>query len=408
MIVSGIPFRTWKKTIQIITGFFLLVSLITPLLALTFYLFETDFDYFFAKSPHLKQKATIQRKPSPIQKEITIFDDTKKPYIPNPEITDFINFTHYNARPDANFKTEKTIALSSHSDTIYAKQNIPIFLNCSDLSSITFSKAPTPYSFIPLKVTPEGLVAKFHVEYRNKKNDIIYQSSEEVFLKKTLQEPTKLKAASKRAFDSLEGSSCFAPDKLIGLDKSSSFDKKRKLFRLCINKNKDSKPLFIKKGDKLSFQNNKWVINPKSTQKKPLLIISSVNDHEIKATYYTSNGFFQHKLLIPIHQSSSKSLHEFKFDEVYKRNKTSVIGKIKGKTFILKENDWLVKKESLWKHMTSTQEFDDLLDLKQNHEILVCEKIKEKKNQDYFVGYLFDTTRSNYRKLEIPLKKNKG
>jgi hypothetical protein len=406
MIIKGIPFRIWERVIRSATGFFFIATIISPFLAHILYLFDADIDYLFTKSSSQKPSELEVTHDHLALKELTILEETNDPFIPAPDIKSHIQFIHYNARPDTDGNNHNTISLACNKKRKHIRQNEPLFLDCSDDARITFSDTPTPYTLTPTRVSKNGLTLSLNTQYKNKNEEVIYNSTKAVHLKKAFKEKTKLANSSKNALESLKSVSFLPPDQLIKLDSSKKFVAQRGLHRLFFKGLDDQKPLFVKAGDKLSYHKNVWVRNLKSTEKKPLLVVQSIQAGKIDAIFYGVGGFFQNNLTIPSFKAQKGNIGSFAFDELYKRNSDSIIAKIDGKTFILKEGDWLIKSESLWKHLTNAQEFDDLLDLKVNHEILICENITEKNKNDTFIGYLFDSTRSKLRKLEIPLKKN--
>jgi len=408
MIIKGIPFRVWKRVISILNGFFFAVTLITPLIALIFYIFEADFDLFFTKSELTASKSKKPAEKIIPQQELSILDETEVPFIPIPEINEHIKFTHYNARPDVDPKSEKTISLATNKETITAIPHASIFLNCNEQSNISFSEEKTPYKLTPVKVSEKGLLLTLDTVYTNKKGEVIYKASKDVYLEKAFNSDAKISTQSNNAFKSLNKAKFFAPDTLMNLDTSKESKDKKGLFRLCLGTSKNAKPLYIKAGDSLSYQNSHWVKGSKTTHKKPLLTIDSVSGDHLKATFYASSGFFHKNIELKTQRDSQKTLQSFVFEKITKRNKNSIIAKIESKTLIIKENDWFVKEDSNWKMISSANQLDNLINLQDQKEILICESIAPKNNQDYFIAYLFDKTRSNYKKIEIPLNKNPG
>jgi hypothetical protein len=162
----------------------------------------------------------------------------------------------------------------------------------------------------------------------------------------------------------------------------------------------------LKEGDQCSFSGGNWIKNPKDSRNAPLFIVSSMKNNEISGTFWSSNGFYSQKINIPLQKSLNTSYQTFAFDSLYKRNNETVICKSEGKTYILKENDWLVKNPLSWAQLQGISEFNDLMDYKIFKEILVFDCIEKEEEDEVFIGYIFDESRSNFKKLQIPLKKN--
>lgn len=401
MIVKGIPFRIWQQVIQIAAGFFFVVAVISPFLAHFLYLFDKDIDYFFTKSAQKPaQEVEIVEHPQ-IYTDSSMLSESQEPFIPKPDIKSHLKFSHYNARPDTDGADETTISLTLNGNKLNIKPHQSIYLECKDDSSLVFSEKETPYKITPESVSESGLLLSLDVNYSDKNGKSLYSDSQKIRLTKDFEGTNKLSQISQGAYDSLIGASFLKPDELIKLDSSKKYANQKNLYRLCL---KDHKPLFVSVNDKLSFSKNQWTIATKSTSKKPLCVIESIDNEKMVLSYYSKGGFFHKKIIANLQKDQSESYKNFAFDQIYQRNKDSVVAKIEGKTFIIKSGDWLINSDTLWKHLTNVDEFDNLLNQTAHHEVLICESIEEKNDQYIFFGYLFDKTRSQMKKLEIPLK----
>lgn len=406
MIIKGIPFRIWEKVIRFGTGFFFITAIISPFLALILYIFEADFEYLFVKTQsdhNTKQNITNYANDAGLIDPL--LDENHTPYIPIPDIEKNISFIHYNYRPDNPKNANRLISLATKNSSLIAKEQELIYLDCKDINNIQFTKDVTPYSITPISIQDNKILLNFEVSYKTKEGVILFQNTEKIELKKIPQQATKLSSAAISAKRSLENTNYFSSDKLISLLGGEEYKKEKNLSRIYFKENKKNPVLFIKKGDLLCYENNNWEKKEDSTEGKPLLLINSVNNKELTCTYWNESGFFQKRISINKQIENNSIINNFSFEKLYKRNNESVICKIKGKTFILKPNDWLIKNKLSWNHLLNIDDLQNLIALKNTGEIIIFDCIKHVKGKEIFIGYIFDETRSNYKKLEILLKK---
>jgi hypothetical protein len=406
MIIKGMSYIRWQKMVQNGTTFFLAAAILLPILTFICFLFESDFSTLIGTKASYANKRKGSLAERGVLGEKTFWDNQKhQAYIPIPNIKDSIFFTGYNYRPDANNAGTRIISLSTSQNKLFAKEKERIYLNCSDAGSITFSKKSTPYSFLPVSVDSKGLLINLEVKYQKETGEIIYESSNKLLLKKSSPEAVKITKAADEGLASLKQTCFYTPDKMISLIGGKEYAEKSNLYRLYFKKNQNSKCSYVKNGDTLSYVDGEWRKTTKALKNKPLFKITSIDQAGIYGTFWNETGFYQKKYTINLDKKTRSGIHSFAFDKIYKRNNESVICKIKDRTFLIKPHDWLVKKNSTWHHVKNLSEFTSLINLDFLHELIIFEGILKEKEKEVFIGYIFDSTRSNYKKLEIPLKK---
>jgi hypothetical protein len=325
------------------------------------------------------------------------------PFIPIPNIEENLTFLYHNDRPDSTNVNDGSIFISSSLNTLLTKENEVIYLKCLPSEEILFTNEKTPYSITPLSVKDDAVLVNFEVKYNNKENKEIYHTSEPISLKKSTKDPFILDKECQQLLNSIASAKLYGPDKLLSLMGGSEYKQVKDLSRIYIN---SSQMIPIKELDRLTFENGVWVKNAKESASKPLFLITNVQNNQITGTFWSTNGFHKKKLTIGMSQDSTTNIQSFNFETIYKRNNESVICKIGGRTYILKPNDYLVKKQNSWNQVDTITEFNDLIDYKTLNEIIIFDSIEKKGDSEMFIGYIFDETRTNSKKLQIPLKKN--
>jgi hypothetical protein len=397
MIVIGIPFKIWEKVIRYFCILFFIILSISPLLFL--------FKDILLPSAYEMDKATGGKTLSKKSFSLSFLDKNLPPTLPSPDISSYLSYLSFNNRPD-NKESFPPILLSSTDNRIQISLNERVYLRSKDLNHIEFTSATTPYFITPIAVNETGLTLKYECLYKNKEGAELYHRSDLVFLPKSEPSFGSLDPFSEESLKSLNSAKFYPPDKLISLLGGKEFSPSKDLSRLFFPLNKEKGMLPLKEGDQCSFSGGNWIKNPKDSRNAPLFIVSSMKNNEISGTFWSSNGFYSQKINIPLQKSLNTSYQTFAFDSLYKRNNETVICKSEGKTYILKENDWLVKNPLSWAQLQGISEFNDLMDYKIFKEILVFDCIEKEEEDEVFIGYIFDESRSNFKKLQIPLKKN--
>lgn len=404
MIISGIPFRLWEKVIRFGTAFFCITTFLSPFLILILYFFEADFDFFLKKQA--QKSSTVKKYSKSKDNGPSKGDFLEKPYkayVPLPDLESAIKFIDYNYRPDKQGSNSDTILLSTGKDTLLTKELSRIYLDCSDASNITFSNQKTPFSITPISLNGNGLVLDFEVIYQNRKNEIIYKTSTKINLQKSSKSKSLLSKEGEIALKSLEAAKAFKEDALLSMMGGKLYEETKHCHRIYFGEKVASPLVYIKEKESFCFENNSWVKNSMKTVGKPLFVVKAIKTNQIEGVFWNESGFFEKNITISAGPSSKSNLSSFTFEKIYKRNNESVIVQINGKTLILKTHDWLSKKDNSWNYVSHLDDFNDIINGKCLKELLIFEKIEQEKEKEFFVGYLFDTYRQEFRKLQIPL-----
>lgn len=401
MIIKDILSKKWEK-IQTLTSYFLVILSISFILITTFLLI------YPITLPLQKNTTSEINLSSSKNKDLGLFSqssfwakDNSTSFINTPPIEKRIFFVGANTRPDCK---EKSVALTSDQNKIVAKLHETIYINCKNPKNFFFTDKETPFTLSPLSFDKETLKVQLTTTYKNSEGKIVHKHSIVKTLNTKNKELSKISSVSASACKSLSRTQFLGPDKLLSLFGGKKLLAQKDSYRLLFKNNATALCLFIKKGDTLQFINNEWVKTDKIEPKKPLFHIYSISSRSVIGTFWNENGFFKKEYTIPITRRGNTNVHTFGFKKIYKRSNDSVICKIKDRTFLLKPNDWLIKKNSTWHTIKSISELNNIVDLNTFHELIIFDSIIKDKEKEIFIGYIFDKTRSNYKKLEIPLK----
>ena len=404
MIVRGISYRVWERVIRLGSYFFFITAILSLFLGSILILIKADFDFLSIKKNFLvKEKCAHTDSFKKKGTNPSLLVTKHIPFVPTPNILKHLTFLHHNDRPDITNSNDRSISISSSENTLLTKEDEIIYLQCDPSDKIRFTNVETPYSITPVSVKDDALLLNFEVKYKNKENKEIYHTSELISLEKNPKSLSKLDKDSQQLVNSIASAKFYGPDKLLSLMGGKEFKLTKDLPRLYFNSHQ---MISVKEQDRLTFENGNWVKKSKDSAGKPLFLITSIQNNQMTGTFWDLNGFYKKKMTLSLSKDPSTSIQSFNFETVYKRNNESVICKFGGRTYILKPNDWLVKKQKSWNQVHSIAEFNDLIDSKTLNEIIIFDHIEKNGDTEMFIGYIFDETRSNFKKLQIPLKKN--
>ncbi|MCH9811170.1 hypothetical protein K0U07_00230 [bacterium] len=395
MIIKDISHKKWRKGALQFVHIFSFISLVCTIFLLL--------GNFFSPSLPLSQKnAALNTSLIAGKKEDFLWKKhDKTPTLPSPPIETAIFYGGANFRPD---KKDNTIALSSEGHKIIAKLHEPIYFSTTG-KDILFSEEDTPFCITPIRATKNELQVTLTTTYRGKNGKVIYKKSTPKTLSKKEGKHSPVSTASANACKSLSKTQFLGPDTLLSIYGDKKDAAIKNCSRLLFKNNSKAKCFPIKKGDLFHFIDGNWVITKEPAKDAPLFVITSLSKKALKGTFWNESGFFSKDYTIPFTRRTTNNIHTFSFDKVYRRNSDSVICTIKDRTFLLKQNDWLIKKNASWHNLKKLSELNHILDLQTATEIIIFEDIIKEKDREVFIGYIFDKTRSNYKKLQIPLKK---
>lgn len=176
------------------------------------------------------------------------------------------------------------------------------------------------------------------------------------------------------------------------------------------NKNKDQKErleidgdiLELDDKDTLIFKDGKWSLKTSTDNSSnyPIGRIININSQTIEFEAWDISGENKYRFSI---SPNPKVPFSAKLDQlissVKKRTNTHVSLMIDKQRLILKERDMLIKKDNRWKLLKK----DAFLNEIKNEEIFYFEKIEERNSKKILIGYFFNSMRTDFQKVEIPI-----
>ena len=163
-----------------------------------------------------------------------------------------------------------------------------------------------------------------------------------------------------------------------------------------------SDAFFIEKGSWLGMRNGRWEL-----RQEPGLIqarVESATDEGLSIQLYDQKQGISKTIQIPFTFEpdlpfSSQEL----FKDIKLRGDDVVVCKIGKQNCLLKKGDWLIKNQSYWKMIKSSQDLERCIQMKTPGELFIFEGLEKKQNQLFFKGIMFTKMRTKSYLVEIPM-----
>lgn len=321
---------------------------------------------------------------SPFQVEITL-----------PSIKDQIEI--YLMEPRFDLITQKNnfeVKFKNFNKTRKIYEDERLYLVAKQGDSFDFSDVKTPISMQLKKIDSENVKVTLEADL----NDLdIKDSKESVFDSFTL---ALTNLSSNADLDDRYEFKAFNVCKWWGIDHLLNIqDKERpQKERLEI----DGEILHVQEKDVLIFKEGKWVLinSLENTLDYPIARIKSINANTIEIEAWDISGenkyFFS---ILPCPKAAFVIKGDQLITSLKKRTKTHVSCMFDKQRMVLKENDLLIKKDNRWKLLKRDVVLDDI----KNEELFYFEKIEDRNSKKILIGYLFNSMRTNFQKIEVPI-----
>lgn len=164
--------------------------------------------------------------------------------------------------------------------------------------------------------------------------------------------------------------------------------------------------VFIGLNDGLIWENDKWkVVKPGvNSLGYPLLIIKKIDDRLMQLEIWDVDG--QAKMALNLLKSTEpwmpqSVLQNFKF--MGSRTRSQFVFEVNKERMMLSPKDWLVLTSDGWKKLSNAEEVDDYVNRKVVGILFVFDGIVKKGDQQYLMGTLYNSSRSDAKPVEIPI-----
>lgn len=177
--------------------------------------------------------------------------------------------------------------------------------------------------------------------------------------------------------------------------------------RVNFEEGEESYSVFIKAGDCLVWEGNRWSVKPPGSESlgHPLMCVKKVDERIMTFELWDIEGKGKIMLNLIRHHDSNPVQHlaqEFKF--VGARTKTQCVFQVNNSRMIVKPNDWLLLTDSGWKKLNSLEDIDDYVNSRITGTLFVLEDIIKKDEKSHLVGTVFNPTRTDMQTIEIAMQ----
>ena len=161
-------------------------------------------------------------------------------------------------------------------------------------------------------------------------------------------------------------------------------------------------PLYLYEGTQLNFNNGFW--GPKNEEGLFEACVQSLKEQEIVLSFFDKHQGLSKKVVLPYSKEPNLSFSLESFVSDLKiRGQEVVVCKLGKQNFLLKKGDWLIKNQSYWKLVKSSQDLERYVNFELAGELFVFEGIEKKQNQMIFKGQVFSKLRTISYPIEIPI-----
>lgn len=183
--------------------------------------------------------------------------------------------------------------------------------------------------------------------------------------------------------------------------------------RIDFGENEDRYSVFVKAGDCLVWDQNRWKRVPpgKESLNYPLLVVKKIDERLMSFELWDVEG--KGKVLLNLLKSSEPWVvqnaqtlqHMFKF--LGARTKTQCVFEINRERVILRPSDWLLLTAKGWKKLVTEEEIDNYVRRKLSGTLFVFEGISRKDERQIMVGTLYSPSRHESQAVELALQVGK-
>lgn len=174
--------------------------------------------------------------------------------------------------------------------------------------------------------------------------------------------------------------------------------------------------VFIDANDGLIWNQNQWQpVKPGvDSLGYPLLVIKKIDERLMQLELWDVDG--QSKTTLNLLKSSEpwapqNILQNFKF--LGSRTRSQFVFEVNKERMLLSPKDWLILLPTGWKKLSTPEEIDDYVNRRLIGILFVFDGIERKGDQQYIIGTLYNTSRSESKPVEIsiapsPIGRRKG
>lgn len=167
----------------------------------------------------------------------------------------------------------------------------------------------------------------------------------------------------------------------------------------------------VAQGDYLTLQEGEWTVVPFETVKERACVgqVVAASDRFVELVVWDDKGFSPSQFKIDVKKSQLSAFGADLLPSLVRlRTGTQVSAAFGKRRLILKQGDWLVKRQNGWRHLRSADEMQLYLDRRLQGELFVFESMEKDAQGKYVLkGTLFDATRTYMQSINVPINQER-
>ena len=158
----------------------------------------------------------------------------------------------------------------------------------------------------------------------------------------------------------------------------------------------------------LIWKEGKWQITDGDSQNYPLAYIKFISSNAIEVEAWDKGERKKYKFAILMQSSlpvSGKAMELI--SNIRLRTQKQISCLIGGQRMVLREWDWVIKKEGRWKIVKSIEDLDNLQNNPQIEEFFYFKKVVKKNGSKNLLGYRFNQMGTHMVGVNVPIRVHK-
>lgn len=206
----------------------------------------------------------------------------------------------------------------------------------------------------------------------------------------------------------------FGPDRFLERHGGDEYKEMAGKSRIDFGEGDEIYSVFVGINDCLIWDDNRWkVVQPGAASLgHPLLVVRKSDDRLMTFELWDVEG--KGKVTLNLIKSSEPWMahhaqtiqHLFKF--VGARTRTQYVFEVNQERMVISPSDWLLLTQEGWKKLAKADEIDDYVKRKLSGVLFVFEGLARKEDKQVMLGTLYNTSRTDFQTIELPLQQAGG
>lgn len=334
-----------------------------------------------------------------------------------PDLRRFLLYYGKNGRPDANKEgVMMHFGFNGSKETASIEENKKLYLvydRSSSPGKYSFSQgnAKTPLWIVPQLSVDEAIVK---VGMLDDKGNLVKEPAANAQFNLKAREFPRTGGTWELGNQRVDGTLLarqkarwFGKDKFIERHGGAEYQDLVGKERIDFGEGPDLYSVFVKPGDAMTWTGNQWkVVKPgKDSLGRPLLFVKQVDERLMKLELWDVEGKSSVALnLLKSQEPRGAQNVEKNFKFLGARTRSQFVFEIDNERMLLSPYDWLLLIDGSWKKLTTEEEIDNYVERKTIGPLFVFDGIKKSGDQQFLSGVLFNSSRSDFQAVEIPVQ----